>query len=143
MTRHATDLFDAETIERWQRHFACLLEEIAADPTRRVSELVLLTQEEQTQQLVEWNATAREYPRDTCIHELFEAQVEARPDAVAVVCDGASLSYGELNARANRLAHHLRSLGVGPEVRVGVCLERSVVARRRRRTRSRARASMS
>ena len=75
---------------------------------------------------MEWNATERPYPANVCVHELFEAQADRTPDAVALSCEGEQLSYGELNAQANRLARHLRALGVGPDVRVGVCLERSI-----------------
>ena len=95
-------------------------------PGKRISQLPLLTEAERHQLLVEWNDTAVEYPRDRCIHQLFEAQVERSPEATALVYEDQQLTYGELNARANRLAHHLRSLGVGPEVLVGVCLERSL-----------------
>ena len=77
--------------------------------------------------LVQWNATAQPYPQERCIHELFEEQVQRTPDAVAVVYEEQSLTYAELNARANRLArHYLRSLGVGPDRRVGICVERSL-----------------
>jgi non-ribosomal peptide synthetase component F len=75
---------------------------------------------------VEWNSTSADDPRETCLHRLFEAQVERTPDAVAAVCDGQSLTYGALNRLANRLAHDLRALGVGPEVCVGLCVERSL-----------------
>ena len=122
---YATDLFDAATIERLVGHWRVLLEAIVADPGQAISQLPLLTEAERHQLLVEWNDTAVEYPRDRCIHQLFEAQVERSPQATALVYETQQLTYGELNARANRLAHHLRSLGVGPEVLVGVCLERS------------------
>ena len=85
-----------------------------------------LTESERHQLLVEWNQTAREYPRNSCVHQLFEAQVERSPHATAVECEGHSLTYQQLNARANRLAHHLRSLGIGPEALVGICVEPSV-----------------
>src|SRR4029453_10656490 len=87
--------------------------------------LPLLTKTER-QQLVEWNDTKTDYPQDRCIHQLFEAQVERTPDAVAVVCEGQQLTYQELNRRTNQLAHHLRELGVGPEVMVAICMERSL-----------------
>ena len=122
---YSTDLFDAATAVRLTGHFRTLLEGVAADPERRLSDLPLLTEPERHRLLVEWNATAREYPREACIHQLFEAQVERTPDAVAVISEDRRLTYRELNARANRLAHHLRGLGVGPEVPVGICLERS------------------
>ena len=122
----STDLFDAPTIERMARHFERLLEGIVADPEQRIGELPLLTEAERHQLLVEWNDTAADYPRDRCIHELFEAQVARTPEAVAVVFEDRQLTYGELNARANQLAHHLIALGVGPEVLVGICMERSL-----------------
>ena len=125
LVHYATDLFDAATIERLVGHWRVLLEAIVADPGQAISQLPLLTEAERHQLLVEWNDTAVEYPRDRCIHQLFEAQVERSPQATALVYETQQLTYGELNARANRLAHHLRSLGVGPEVLVGVCLERS------------------
>ncbi len=124
--QYATDLFDAATIERLVGHWRVLLEGIVADPEQRISHLPLLTEAERHQLLIEWNDTAVEYPRDRCIHQLFEAQVERTPEATALVYEAQQLTYRELNARANRLAHHLRSLGVGPEVLVGVCLERSL-----------------
>ena len=86
----------------------------------------VLTEAERHKLLVEWNRTERDYPRDKCVHQLFEEQVERTPEAVAVVFEGQSLTYRELNARANRLAQHLRTLGVGPEVLVGLCVERSL-----------------
>ena len=86
----------------------------------------VLTEAERHQILVEWNQTERDYPRDKCVHQLFEEQVERTPEAVAVVFEGQSLTYRELNARANQLGHHLRSLGVGPDVLVGLCVERSL-----------------
>ncbi len=124
--QYATDLFEAGTIERLVGHWRVLLEAIVADPGQAISKLPLLTEAERHQLLVEWNDTAVEYPRERCIHQLFEAQVERTPEATALVYEDQQLTYGELNARANRLAHHLRSLGVGPEVLVGVCLERSL-----------------
>src|SRR5215212_10177343 len=81
---------------------------------------------ERRQVLYEWNATEAEYPREKLVQELFEEQVEKTPDAVAVVYEDATLSYAELNRRANQLAHYLRELGVGPDQRVGICLERSL-----------------
>jgi amino acid adenylation domain-containing protein len=121
-----TDLFDEETIARMAGHFQTLLEGIVANPIQSISELPLLTETERHQLLVEWNNTEAEYPFDKCIHQLFEAQVERSPDAVAVVFKGEQLTYQELNAKANQLAHYLRSLGVKPEVLVGICVERSL-----------------
>ena len=120
-----TDLFDASTIERMNGHFVTLLEAIVANPQERISQLPLLTAVEQ-QLLVDWNNTWVEYPEDKCIHQLFEEQVQRTPDAVAVVFDNQQLTYQQLNSRANQLAHYLRSLGVKPDVLVGICVERSL-----------------
>jgi amino acid adenylation domain-containing protein/non-ribosomal peptide synthase protein (TIGR01720 family) len=121
-----TDLFDTATITRMAGHFQTLLEAIVVNPQQRVSELPLLTKAERHQLLVEWNDTPAEYPFDKCIHQLFESQVERTPDAVAVVFDMQQLTYQELNAQANQLAHHLQALGIEPEVLVGICVERSL-----------------
>jgi amino acid adenylation domain-containing protein len=121
-----TDIFDSATIVRMLKHFRALLEGIVADPEQRVSDLPLLMDGERSRLLTEWNDTGVEYPQDKCIHELFEEQVGRMPDAVAVVFEDQNLTYRELNRRANQLAHHLRELGVGPEVLVGICLERSL-----------------
>ena len=121
-----TDLFDRSTIERMVGHFQTLLEGIVADPDQSISTLPLLTEEEKHQLLVEWNDTAADYPKDSCIHELFEAQVERTPEAIAVQFEGKQLTYRELNSRANQLAHYLQGLGVGPEKLVGICVERSL-----------------
>lgn len=123
---YRTDLFEAETIERMLGHFRNLLEGIVANPEQRISELPLLTETEKHQLLVEWNDTKREYPKDKCIHEMFEEQVEKTPDAIAVVFEEQQLTYRELNTRANQLAHYLRKLGVDPEVPVAICMERSI-----------------
>jgi amino acid adenylation domain-containing protein/non-ribosomal peptide synthase protein (TIGR01720 family) len=118
--------FDADTITRMLRHLQMLLEGIVADSQQRLTELPLLTSAESQQLLVEWNHTQADYPQDFCIHQLFEAQVERTPEAVAVVFGDEQLTYRELNRRANQLAHHLRSLGVGPDVLVGICVQRSL-----------------
>ncbi|MGB7708829.1 MAG: amino acid adenylation domain-containing protein [Microcoleus sp.] len=123
--QYNTNLFDAATIRRRMAEFEVLLEGIVANPKQKISELPLLTETERHQLLVEWNNTWAEYPQDKCIHQLFEAQVERSPDAIAVVFEEEQLTYRELNARANQLAHYLQSLGVGPEVLVGICVERS------------------
>jgi len=120
------DLFDAGTIARMGGHFAQLLESIVADADARVSSLQLLSNDERNQILREWNATEVEYEEQGWIHELIEARAESNPGQPAVLFEGRVVSYGELNQRANQLAHHLRKLGVGANVRVGVCLERSV-----------------
>src|SRR5271157_5404406 len=124
--KYNSDLFEEETICRMGGHFRTLLEGIVADPERKVSELPLLTEAERPRILVEWHGTQTDYPRDRCIHQLFEEQAEETPDAVAVVFGEERLTYHELNERANRLAHHLRKLGVGPEVLAGICVERSL-----------------
>jgi amino acid adenylation domain-containing protein len=120
------DLFEAGTIARMLGNFGTLLEAMVADPEQRLSDLPLLTETERQQLLVEWNSTKTDCSRDVCIHQLFEAQVERTSDAIAVVFEAEQLTYGELNRRANQLAHHLRALGVGPEVLVAICLERSL-----------------
>ena len=119
------DLFDEATVRAIAGRYKLLLEGVAADPARRVSELPLLTEEERHRQLVEWNETRREYPAELCVHELFERQARLTPAAVAVVGGDGQLTYAELNERAERLAFHLRGFGVGAESRVGVLLERS------------------
>ncbi len=121
-----TDLFEAATIARMLGNFQTLLEAVVADPEQRLSDLPLLTDAERQQLLVEWNDNKTDYPRDLCIHQLFEAQAQRTPDAIAVVFEHEQLTYGELNRRTNQLAHYLRALGVGPEVLVAVCLERSL-----------------
>ncbi|HSP80997.1 MAG TPA: amino acid adenylation domain-containing protein, partial [Myxococcaceae bacterium] len=123
---YSTDLFDEATVARMAAHYARLLECAVARPEQRLSELPLLSEAERHQMLVEWNATRREYPREACIHALFEAQARLRPEALAVAGKGRRLTYRELETRANQLAHHLRALGVGPEVVAGLCVERSV-----------------
>ncbi|MCY1022277.1 non-ribosomal peptide synthetase [Pyxidicoccus sp. MSG2] len=120
-----TDRFDTATIDRMLGHVRVLLEGIAANPERRLRELPLVTEEERRQLLVDWNATTKSFSRDACLHEVFEAQVARTPDAVAVEAEGARLTYAELDRRANQLAWHLRSLGVGRGSIVGLCLERS------------------
>ncbi|MDQ1592736.1 MAG: hypothetical protein QOG71_3363 [Pyrinomonadaceae bacterium] len=120
-----TDLFDAETVERMIGHLTTLLEGIAADPQRLVSELPLLTEGERRQVVVEWNETGREYVRGECVHEMFERQAEARPEAVAIACEGKEWTFAEVNARANKLARYLRRQDVGAETLVGVLMERS------------------
>jgi amino acid adenylation domain-containing protein len=120
-----TDLFDAATIIRMLGHFHTLLESIVADPDATISRLSILSEEEK-HQLLRWNDTRKDYSKNTCIHQRFEAQVENTPDAVAIVSDDGRLTYRELNSRANQLAHYLRELGVGPEAVVGICMERSL-----------------
>jgi amino acid adenylation domain-containing protein len=121
-----TDLFDAARIARMLGHFQHLLLGIVANPQAKLSDLPLLSEAEKHQLLVEWNDTQVDYPQDGCIHQLFEAQVEKTPDAIALIFENQRLTYRELNNRANRLAHYLQQLGVKPEVLVGMCMERSV-----------------
>ncbi len=120
-----TDLFETGTIRRLLEHYRTLLAGVVADPSQRLSALPILTPAERSQMLVDWNATRKEYPVEQCFHQLFEAQVERTPEAVAVTFENQQLTYRELNRRANQLARHLKKLGVGPETMVGVCLERS------------------
>lgn len=121
-----SELFGPSTIARMMEHFTILLESATDDPRIQISRMPLLSEAERQQVLVEWNRTRTADPGVECLHHFFEAQVERTPDAVAVKCDGKSLTYRDLNERANRLAHYLRKLNVGPEVLVGICLERSL-----------------
>ncbi len=121
---YSTDLFEAERIRRLARHFQVLLEAAVANPSQRVWDLPLLSDTERRQLLVEWNRSEAPYPH-VCLHQLFEAQVERTPEAVALVAEGFECTYRELNESANRLAHYLRKQGIGPESLVGICLERS------------------
>jgi len=123
---YSTELFEEKTIARMAGHFETLLGGMVSRPGSRVSELPLLTQVERKQALLDWNATAADRPVEPSLHALFEAQVIKTPNADAVAFGGRTLSYGELNAKANRLAHYLRAKGVGPEVLVGLCVERSL-----------------
>ncbi|MEH2234834.1 amino acid adenylation domain-containing protein [Nostoc sp.] len=122
------DAFDADTIDRMIGHLLMLLQGITTNSHRSVGELPLLTQAEQDLQLVEWNATQAANPIHDCIHQLFEQHVEKTPESVAVVYDNQQLTYRQLNQRANKLAHHLQSLGIKPDAPVGICLERSLEA---------------
>jgi hypothetical protein len=121
-----TDLFNSATISRMCGHFQTLLQGIVTNPEQRLSDLPILTEAERRQLLVEWNNTTQDYAKDKYIHELFEAQVERSPEAVAVVFEDKQLTYRELNRRANRLTHCLQKLGVGPDALVGICVERSL-----------------
>ena len=118
--------FDDATIARLLGQFETMLEEIVSNPWRRICDLSILTKKERHQLLVGWNSTKRGYPKDRCFHQLFEEQVKRTPEAVAVIFEGHRMTYRELNQRANQLAHYLRKLGVGPEVLVGICVERSL-----------------
>ena len=126
LLEYNTDLFDASTIERLLRQFRTLLEGVSQHPHLKLSELPLLTDEMKHQLLVGFNETAARFPPPQCIHRIFEEQVERTPDALAVLFGDESLTYRELNGRANQLAHRLISSGVGPEVPVGVLMNRSI-----------------
>jgi amino acid adenylation domain-containing protein len=121
---YSSDLFEADRMRRLAIHFETLLEAVVADPDRCILDLSLLPEAEQRQVLVEWNRTQSPYP-EGCAHDFFEEQALAAPQSVAVIADGQEWSYGELNARANQLAHYLRGQGVGPEALVGIHMERS------------------
>ncbi|MEG4242346.1 amino acid adenylation domain-containing protein [Microcoleus sp. MON2_D6] len=123
---YSQDLFDASTARRIAGHFLTLLESIAANPEQRISHLPILTKPEQQQLLFEWNNTQSNFPQDKCIHELFEAQTERTPDAIAVVFENEHLTYRELNEKANNLASYLQKIGVKPEVLVGIYVDRSL-----------------
>ncbi len=122
---YRTDLFETATIERMAGHWQTLLEAVVAQPEQHLSELALLTRAELFQTLVEWNRTQTPYPPMLTVQHLFEAQVGRNPDAFALDSGEEHLTYRELNERANQLAHRLRQLGVGLEVPVGLCVERS------------------
>lgn len=123
--QYNSDLFDESTIVRLVDHFRQLLKGAVANPEERLDELRLLSEQEERVLLVDWNDTAAEFPENLCLHELFEAQVGRTPEAVAVVHGERRLTYRELDGRANRLAHHLKALGLGPDLPAGVCVERS------------------
>ena len=122
---YATDLFDASTAARMLRHWLGLLRGAVADTTRPLQDLAMLDMAERQQILEQWNATARDYPQNQWVHHLIEAQAERQPQATALVFAEQRIDYAELNRRANRLAHRLIEAGVGPDVRVGLAVERS------------------
>ncbi|MBD2385063.1 non-ribosomal peptide synthetase [Cylindrospermum sp. FACHB-282] len=124
--QYNTDLFDAGTIARMVEHFQVLLTAIATNPQQQINLLPLLKEQERQQLLNDWNDTDAPYPKDHCIHQIFEQQVMLTPDAVALVFGEDQLTYQQLNHRANQLAHHLQTIGVGPEVLVGLCVNRSL-----------------
>jgi amino acid adenylation domain-containing protein len=117
--------FNRSAIERMMGHFRVLLDSIVANPQARLSEVEMFTDDERRRMLVGWNDTRRNYPAEVTLHELFEEQVVLSPGALAVKTGAESLTYHELNERSNKLAHYLREKGIGPESRVGVCVERS------------------
>ena len=122
---YSTELFEAGTIRRMAEHYLHLLEQLTRSPSARLSELSMLTPAE-LELVREWNDTAANLEHAACIHHLVEQQARAIPGAIAVDFEGQELTYGELNARANQVAHHLRAMGVEPEVLVGIFIERSI-----------------
>ncbi|HEY0605391.1 MAG TPA: amino acid adenylation domain-containing protein, partial [Herpetosiphonaceae bacterium] len=126
LLEYNTDIFSAATIRRMLDHFQVLLAAIVADPDQRIDLLPLLTEAERHTLLVEWNATAADYPRDRCIHELFGEQARRTPDAVAIICRDQRLTFAELDRLTSQVAHRLQALGVHPETPVGVLIERSL-----------------
>ena len=124
--KYSAELFRHETVARLTDHYRRLLSGIAGDAGRPISGLPMLSAAEREQLLVTWNQTEVDYPLDTCVHQLIEAQVARTPDAVALVFEDRQLTYAQLNREANALAHYLRERGIGPEVLVGICVDRSV-----------------
>src|SRR5262249_38568068 len=122
---YSLDLFDADRMERMMDHWRGILEKVAANPPPQGLQISLLPPAEQRQLLVEWNDSRSDFPSCHCLHELFEAQAARTPEAVALTCEGARLTYRELNERANQVAHRLREEGVGPDVITGLYLDRS------------------
>ena len=120
------DVFDATTISRMQEHFQVFLEGLVEQPNQPLADLPLMTPQERHQVLVAWNNTRAGDAESRCLHDLFDEQAARAPEALAVVFEDQRLSYRELLRRANQLGHHLRHLGVGPDVVVGLCIERSL-----------------
>jgi amino acid adenylation domain-containing protein len=123
---YSTDLFNEDRIDRMVGHYFTLLDSAAANPEQKIAQLPLLTAPEREQVLVDWNRTQTDYPKGRYVHDLFADQAAKTPDAVAVVFDDKKLTYRELDAKSNQLAHHLRKLGVKADTLVGVCVERSL-----------------
>jgi amino acid adenylation domain-containing protein/FkbM family methyltransferase len=123
---YAADLFDRTTIERWADHFTNLLEQIVGEPQALLQKLILLRPDQRAHILVEWNRTERSFPRDCSVPEVFERWAQQTPDALAVLADKGQLTYGELNQKANQLAHFLREAGVGHGARVAICAGRTL-----------------
>ncbi|MEL4895302.1 non-ribosomal peptide synthetase [Crocosphaera sp. Alani8] len=123
---YKSSLFELATIERIAGHFETLLKGIITNPEQPIYHLPLLTEAEKHQILVEWNDTKTDYPQNKCVHQLFEEQAKKTPNAIALVFQEQQLTYGELNQKANQLAHYLQTLGVKLETKVGICVERSL-----------------
>ena len=121
-----SDLFDVATIERWLQHLEILLEGMVANPGKQVSVIPILSEAERRQLVVEWNETRVEYPREKCVHQMIGEQAARTPFATAAICGDASLTYGQLDATANQLAHFLRKRGVGTGDRIAICMDRSL-----------------
>ncbi len=124
--KYNVDLYDENTIIHMVAHYQNLLGQLLKKTDSSIADLEMLTPSEWQQIVIEWNDTGTDYPREKCIHQLFEEQVEHTPEAIAVVFEDQQLTYQELNTRANQLAHYLHSFGVGPDVLVGICMERSL-----------------
>ena len=124
--QYDTNLFSENDVRRLARELEVLIEDAGQRPESELAELALLPEEERHLLLVQFNETKQEFPAGHCIHEMFEAQAAGSPNRIAVICEGERITYAELNVRSNRLAHHLQKLGVGADVRVGLCLDRSV-----------------
>ncbi len=118
------ELFEPETIKRLIGHFENLLASAVENPSSKVNELKILSEVERDRILIEWNQTAIDYPKDKCIHQLFEQQARLTPDAIAVIFEQEKLTYRELDNRANQLANYLQTLGVKPDTKVGICIDR-------------------
>jgi len=118
--------FESTSIARLLGHWQMFLEGMVTDLERHLGDIPIFTKVERHRLLVEWNSTKADYPQDKCIHQLFEAQVEKTPDSIALLFEKKSLSYRELNRKANQLAHYLQKLGIGPDVLVGICMDRSL-----------------
>ncbi|MEQ1514818.1 MAG: amino acid adenylation domain-containing protein, partial [Lysobacteraceae bacterium] len=123
---YATSLFDRGTAARYLGYWVTWLRGLVSEADQKASDLPMLDDRERNRLLVEWNDTTQDYPQDLCVHQLFEAQAARTPEATALVFGEEEISYDELNRRANRLAHHLRTLGVVPDDRVAICVERSI-----------------
>ncbi|MEA5498638.1 amino acid adenylation domain-containing protein [Limnoraphis robusta Tam1] len=123
--KYSCHLFEPTTINQFLEHFSILLQEIITHPEQRLGEFNFLTTTEKQQLLIDWNNTQVDYPETQCIHELFQAQVEQNPDAIAIVVENQYLTYHTLNYQSNQLAHYLQNLGITSESFVGVCVERS------------------
>ena len=123
---YSTDLFQRCTIERMQRHFIRIVEAFTKDPLQKLEHINLLSPKEKQKLLIDWNNTQANYPKDKCIHELFEAQTRKTPNAIAVVFEDHKLSYKELDQKSTELAKYLQSMGVKPDTLVAICVERSL-----------------